>query len=113
MASQTLESMVAINDVTSTPVLRPVATMDKTEIIKLAEQIGTFDLSIEPFEDCCTIFAPPRPKTKPKLDEARKLENRLDTEGMIQRAIDGMEITPIYPNQKFLDDKAEEDAELL
>ena len=56
VASQTLESMVAINDVTSTPVLRPVATMDKTEIIKLAEQIGTFDLSIEPFEDCCTIF---------------------------------------------------------
>ena len=113
VASQTLESMVAINDVTSTPVLRPVATMDKTEIIKLAEQIGTFDLSIEPFEDCCTIFAPPRPKTKPKLDEARKLENRLDAEGMIQRAIDGMEITPIYPNQKFLDDKAQEDADLL
>jgi thiamine biosynthesis protein ThiI len=69
VASQTLESMVAINDVTSTPVIRPVATMDKTEIIKLAEEIGTFDLSIEPFEDCCTIFAPPRPKTKPKLDE--------------------------------------------
>lgn len=113
VASQTLESMVAINDVTSTPVLRPVATMDKTEIIKLAEQIGTFDLSIEPFEDCCTIFAPPRPKTKPKLDEARKLEGRLDAEGMIQRAIDGMEITPIYPNQKFLDDKAQEDADLL
>lgn len=113
VASQTLESMVAINDVTSTPVLRPVATMDKTEIIKLAEQIGTFDLSIEPFEDCCTIFAPPRPKTKPKLDEARKLEDRLDAEGMIQRAIDGMEITPIYPNQKFLDDKAQEDADLL
>ncbi|MGC5254678.1 tRNA uracil 4-sulfurtransferase ThiI, partial [Escherichia coli] len=65
VASQTLESMAAINDVTTTPVLRPVATMDKTEIIAKAEEIGTFDLSIQPFEDCCTIFAPPRPKTKP------------------------------------------------
>ena len=72
VASQTLQSMVAINDVTTTPVIRPVATMDKTEIIKLAEDIGTFDLSIQPFEDCCTIFAPPRPKTKPKLDKARE-----------------------------------------
>ena len=113
VASQTLQSMVAINDVTTTPVIRPVATMDKTEIIKLAEDIGTFDLSIQPFEDCCTIFAPPRPKTKPKLDEARKLENRLDAEGMIQRAIDGMEITPIYPNQEFLEDQVQEDMDLL
>lgn len=56
VASQTLESMVAINDVTTTPVIRPVATMDKTEIIERAREIGTFDLSIEPFEDCCTIL---------------------------------------------------------
>lgn len=57
VASQTLESMAAINNVTTTPVIRPVATMDKTEIIRLAEEIGTFDLSVMPFEDCCTIFA--------------------------------------------------------
>ena len=113
VASQTLESMVAINDVTSTPVLRPVATMDKTEIIKLAEDIGTFDLSIKPFEDCCTIFAPPRPKTKPKLEEARKLEARLDVEGLLQRAMDGIEVTPIYPNETFLDDQAQIDMSLL
>lgn len=113
VASQTLESMVAINDVTSTPVLRPVATMDKTEIIKLAEEIGTFDLSIKPFEDCCTIFAPPRPKTKPKLEEARKLESRLDVEGLLQRAMDGIEVTPIYPNETFLDDQAQVDMNLL
>lgn len=113
VASQTLESMVAINDVTSTPVLRPVATMDKTEIIKLAEDIGTFDLSIKPFEDCCTIFAPPRPKTKPKLEEARKLEARLDVDGLLQRAMDGIEVTPIYPNEKFLDDQAQIDMNLL
>lgn len=113
VASQTLQSMVAINDVTTTPVIRPVATMDKTEIIKLAEDIGTFDLSIQPFEDCCTIFAPPRPKTKPKLDKAREYEARLDVEGLIERAMAGIEITPIYPNQEFLEDQVQEDMDLL
>ena len=113
VASQTLESMAAINDVTTTPVVRPVATMDKTEIINLAEKIGTFDLSIQPFEDCCTIFAPPRPKTKPKIDKAREFENRLDIEGLIDRALAGIQVTSIYPNDKFLADKAAEDAALL
>lgn len=113
VASQTLESMVAINDVTTTPVLRPVATMDKTEIIRYAEEIGTFDLSIKPFEDCCTIFAPPRPKTKPKLDKAREYEARLDVDGLIKRAMDGMQAMPIYANQEFLADKAAEDQDLL
>ncbi|GGG33583.1 MULTISPECIES: tRNA uracil 4-sulfurtransferase ThiI [Lactobacillus] len=113
VASQTLESMAAINDVTTTPVLRPVATMDKTEIISLAEKIGTFDLSIQPFEDCCTIFAPPRPKTKPKMDKAREYEARLDVDGLIERALDGIEVTPIYPDEKFLANKAEEDTALL
>lgn len=113
VASQTLESMAAINDVTTTPVVRPVATMDKTEIIRLAEKIGTFDLSIQPFEDCCTIFAPPRPKTKPRIDKAREFENRLDVEGLIERALAGIQVTAIYPNDKFLADKAAEDAALL
>ncbi|MBT8985898.1 tRNA uracil 4-sulfurtransferase ThiI [Lactobacillus delbrueckii subsp. bulgaricus] len=113
VASQTLESMAAINDVTTTPVLRPVATMDKTEIIAKAEEIGTFGLSIQPFEDCCTIFAPPRPKTKPKIDKAREYESRLDVDGLIERALAGVKVTPIYPGQSFLDDLAEEDADLL
>lgn len=113
VASQTLESMAAINDVTTTPVLRPVATMDKTEIIAKAEEIGTFDLSIQPFEDCCTIFAPPRPKTKPKIDKAREYESRLDVDGLIERALAGVKVTPIYPGQSFLDDLAEEDVDLL
>ncbi|MBI0120432.1 tRNA 4-thiouridine(8) synthase ThiI [Lactobacillus sp. M0398] len=113
VASQTLESMAAINDVTTTPVVRPVATMDKTEIINLAEKIGTFDLSIQPFEDCCTIFAPPRPKTKPKIEKAREFENRLDVDCLIERALAGIQVTAIYPNDKFLADKAEEDASLL
>lgn len=113
VASQTLESMAAINDVTTTPVLRPVATMDKTEIIAKAEEIRTFDLSIQPFEDCCTIFALPRPKTKPKIDKAREYESRLDVDGLIERALAGVKVTPIYPGQSFLDDLAEEDADLL
>ena len=73
VASQTLDSMVAINDVTNTPIIRPVATMDKLDIIKVAEEIDTFELSIQPFEDCCTVFAPPSPKTKPKLEKARQI----------------------------------------
>ena len=77
VASQTLDSMVAINDVTNTPIIRPVATMDKLDIIKVAEEIDTFELSIQPFEDCCTVFAPPSPKTKPKLEKARQYEARL------------------------------------
>lgn len=105
VASQTLESMAAINNVTTTPVIRPVATMDKTEIIRLAEEIGTFDLSVMPFEDCCTIFAPPRPKTKPRIDKAIEYEKRLDVEGLLQRAMDGVEISTIKPNEKFIDDQ--------
>lgn len=113
VASQTLQSMVAINDVTTTPVIRPVATMDKTEIIDRAQKIGTFALSIKPYEDCCTIFAPPRPKTKPKLEKARAYENRLDAKGLIERALAGIKVTPIYPNQKFLNDQAQVDQNLL
>ena len=62
VASQTLGSMSVINEVTNTPVIRPVVTMDKIEIIDIAEKIDTFNLSILPFEDCCTVFAPPSPK---------------------------------------------------
>lgn len=90
VASQTMHSMIAINDVTNTPVLRPVITMDKNEIIDIAQKIDTFELSIQPFEDCCTIFAPPSPKTKPDLDRTREYESRMDVEGLIQRAVDGI-----------------------
>ena len=100
VASQTLDSMVAINDVTNTPIIRPVATPDKLDIIKVAEEIDTFELSIQPFEDCCTVFAPPSPKTKPKLEKARQYEARLDVEGLIKEAVEGTvieEITANYP----------------
>ena len=98
VASQTLDSMVAINDVTNTPIIRPVATMDKLDIIKVAEEIDTFELSIQPFEDCCTVFAPPSPKTKPKLEKTRQYEARLDVEGLIKEAVEGTVIEEITAN---------------
>ncbi|RXF21415.1 tRNA 4-thiouridine(8) synthase ThiI [Enterococcus faecalis] len=95
VASQTLQSMIAINEVTSTPIIRPVVSMDKTEIIEIAEKIDTFELAIQPFEDCCTIFAPPQPKTRPRLDKAQDYEARLDLEGLMARALEGLKITEI------------------
>ncbi len=67
VASQTLDSLTAINAVTSTPILRPLISSDKLEIIDFAKKIGTYDISIRPYEDCCTIFTPAKPKTKPNL----------------------------------------------
>ena len=95
VASQTLGSMSVINEVTHTPVIRPVVTMDKIEIIEIAEQIDTFDLSILPFEDCCTVFAPKAPKTNPKLEKCLFYEEKFDVEGLVQRAVDGIMITSI------------------
>lgn len=95
VASQTLGSMTAINAVTTTPVIRPVVTMDKLEIIELAEKIDTFNISIQPFEDCCTIFAPPQPKTNPKLENAEKFEARLDIDNLVKRAVEGIMISQI------------------
>lgn len=100
VASQTLESMQAINAVTTTPVIRPVVTMDKLEIIDLAQKIDTFEISIQPFEDCCTIFAPDRPKTNPKLKNVEQYEERLDVEGFVERAVAGIKVTEITPNEE-------------
>ncbi len=113
VASQTMNSMVAINDVTSFPVLRPVLSFDKTEIIKIAEEIGTYDLSILPYEDCCTVFTPPSPKTKPNLEKTRYYEQLLDIDGLVQRALDGIEITDIHAGQEFLNQNQDVFAELL
>ena len=113
VASQTLQSMAAINDVTVMPIVRPVATMDKTEIIEQARKIDTYDLSIMPFEDCCTIFAPPSPKTQPRTDRSRYYESRLDVEGLIAEAMDGLQISSIRPGQEFLNQDQDIIAELL
>ncbi|MDR0297158.1 MAG: tRNA 4-thiouridine(8) synthase ThiI [Streptococcaceae bacterium] len=109
VASQTLGSMEVINAVTTTPIIRPVVTMDKLEIIDIAEKIDTFNLSILPFEDCCTIFAPPNPKTNPKLDKAEFYESKLDIEGLVSRAVAGIKVDKISvsaddaQNQEFDD----------
>ncbi|NLQ68435.1 tRNA uracil 4-sulfurtransferase ThiI [Streptococcus mutans] len=104
VASQTLESMQAINAVTTTPVIRPVVTMDKLEIIDIAEKIDTFAISIQPFEDCCTIFAPDRPKTNPKIKNVEQYEARLDVEGLVARAVAGINITEITPQEESQDE---------
>lgn len=104
VASQTLESMFAINEVTSTPIIRPVVAMDKLEIIDISQNIDTFDLSIQPFEDCCTVFAPPSPKTKPKLDDIAYYEAKLDIEGLVQRAVEGAMGEKIMPGSRNKED---------
>ena len=97
VASQTLESMRAINAVTATPIIRPVVTMDKLEIIDIAQRIVTCDISIQPFEDSCTIFAPDRPKTNPKIKNVEQYEKRMDVEGLVERAVAGIKVTTITP----------------
>jgi tRNA uracil 4-sulfurtransferase len=95
VASQTLESMQAINDVTNTPVLRPLIAMDKLEIIDIAQKIDTHDISILPYEDCCTIFTPPAPKTRPKKDKVTYYESFVDFDTLIKEAVDGTETITI------------------
>lgn len=91
VASQTLESMSVINSVITMPVLRPVACMDKLEIIKIAEKIGTYDISIRPHEDCCTIFTPKQPATKPKSYKAESFEKEWDFETMVNECVENVE----------------------
>lgn len=104
VASQTLESMQAINCVTQLPVIRPVACMDKLEIIDLAKHIGTYETSILPFEDCCTIFTPKNPVTKPTKRRSQALEARFDFEALIDECVEKCEFVDVYPNQKMAED---------
>lgn len=87
VASQTLDSLQAINAVTTTPILRPLIAQDKLDIIATAQAIGTYDISIRPFEDCCTIFTPANPKTKPKTDKVEHYESFVSFDEMIDKAV--------------------------
>ncbi len=87
VASQTLTSMSVINNVTNMPVIRPVACLDKLEIIQIAKKIDTYDISILPFEDCCTVFVPKHPVINPRLDKCIEYEKKFDYEPMIDKAI--------------------------
>jgi thiamine biosynthesis protein ThiI len=90
VASQTLTSMSVINEVTNMPVIRPVACLDKLEIIDIAKKIDTYDISILPFEDCCTVFVPKHPVINPKLDLCYEYENRFDYRDMINEAVNNI-----------------------
>ncbi len=92
VASQTLDSLNVINDVTNIPVIRPLVTTDKEEIINISRRIDTFDISIRPYEDCCTIFAPKNPKTKPNLKKCIEFESKFDYQKMIEEALDNIEV---------------------
>lgn len=92
VASQTIDSLNVINEVTNMPVLRPLCTYDKVDIIKLSEKIGTYDISIRPYEDCCTIFAPVRPKTSPKLEECLEIEKKFDFAPLLEEALNNAEL---------------------
>ena len=91
VASQTLTSMSVINSVTSMPIIRPVACLDKLEIIELSKQIDTYETSILPYEDCCTIFLPKHPVINPVVNKAIEYENRFDYQSLIDKCISNIE----------------------
>ena len=91
VASQTMEAMASTQAVTHLPVLQPLIGMDKEEIITIARKIGTFDTSILPYEDCCTVFTPRHPRTRPQVSEVEAAESALDVEALVQEAIQGIE----------------------
>ena len=106
VASQTLESLTAINAVTSTPILRPLIASDKLDIIEIAQRIGTYETSIQPYEDCCTIFTPASPKTKPKLEKVMHYESFTEFDEYIERAVRNREVH-ILPEKKVQQDQFE------
>lgn len=108
VASQTLDSMFTINEVTNTPIIRPLITMDKNDIIKISQEIDTHDISIRPYEDCCTIFTPSMPKTKPKRDKANHYESFTDFEPFIEKAVNGIETITITADQLDVDDNMDD-----
>ncbi len=95
VASQTLNALACTDAVVEMPVFRPLIGLDKDEIIKVSRKIDTFDISIEPFEDCCTVFTPKHPKTKPQISVIETAEKALDVDGLIERALSNVTINNI------------------
>jgi len=96
VASQTMEAMACTQAVTPLPVLQPLIGMDKEEIVTVARKIGTFNTSILPYEDCCTVFTPRHPKTKPNVAELEEVEQALDVETLVDEAVRGIERVKVY-----------------
>ena len=103
VASQTLTSMSVINSVTNVPVIRPVACLDKLEIIDISRKIGTYETSILPYEDCCTIFLPKHPVINPDLDKCIKYENLFDYEELINECVENIEVISNLKQKEFND----------
>ena len=103
VASQTLTSMRVINNVTNFPVIRPVACMDKLEIIDISNKIGTYETSILPYEDCCTIFLPKHPVINPDLEKAILYENSFDYKELIDECINNIEVVELNKEKKYSD----------
>ena len=99
VASQTIESMTSSNSVVKMPVLRPVIALDKNDIINIAKNIGTYETSILPYEDCCTVFVPKHPQIKPLATKAREEENKFNFEELIDEAVNNTEFKIIRTNQ--------------
>lgn len=98
VASQTLSALDVTNSAVDMPVLQPLIGMDKIEIINRAQEIGTYETSILPYEDCCTVFTPKHPTTNPRRENIIKSENRLDVEALIEAAMEGIEKIEVYPD---------------
>lgn len=97
VASQTAEALVVTDSAVSMPVMRPLIAMDKTDIMDKAQEIGTFETSIQPYEDCCTVFLPKHPSTKPHLDRILASESVLDIDGLVDAAVAAREVINIFP----------------
>ena len=91
VASQTVQAIACTDIACQMPVLRPAIGMDKDEIVRIAYKIDTFDTSILPYEDCCTVFTPKHPKTKPRLEQVLQAEEHLELDTLLQKCIDGTE----------------------
>ena len=101
VASQTLESMRVVNDVTNIPIIRPLATYDKEDIVQIARKIGTYDISIRPYEDCCTVFVPEHPVIKPGLDKVLEEEAKCDFSDLIEEAITNTKKITLNTRSKY------------
>ena len=91
VASQTMHSLAVTNEVCTMPVFRPLIGFDKQEIVDISEKIGTYETSVLPYEDCCTVFTPKHPKTKPKLRDVEQIESALDIDALVEEAYAGIE----------------------
>lgn len=110
VASQTLESMRVVNDVTNIPIIRPLAIFDKEDIVNIARKIGTYDISIRPYEDCCTVFVPEHPIIKPDLNKVLEEESKCEFGNLIDEAVENIEKISLNANEKYnvlLEDKIE------